>query len=341
MSGKRDLGIYIHIPFCERKCAYCDFYSVPSAGVPEEYIDRLVREIGGFEAAGEYSVDSIFFGGGTPSLLSEVQAGRIFDAIYRRFAVAGDCEITLETNPNSGIVAPQFFNRISFGVQSANDGELAVLGRLHTWGDFLRTYDEARKFYDNISIDLMFGIPNQTLESWGETLEKVGRLGAEHLSLYSLSIEEGTPFAGMELDLPDEDVEREMYAMAVKMGGYGRYEISNLAVAGRECRHNLKYWNMGEYVGFGAGAHSFINGKRWENGVDWERRGVECDYWSEYMFLGLRQVAGVVVTDDVRERFGGMIRRQVEMGMMARDGGRVRLTERGIEVSNMILAEFV
>ena len=272
----RPLELYIHIPFCVKKCRYCDFLSAPATPeARQEYVIGLCQKIRSYyDLAGMYHVSSIFIGGGTPSILETQQMRSIFDAIRATFPIDSDAEITVEVNPgtvdklklmayrNVGI------NRLSIGLQSTDDQELKMLGRIHTYKDFLDTYTLAREVgFQNINVDLMSGIPFQTLGGWEDTLKKVAELGPEHISAYSLIIEEGTPFWEQRkfLALPDEDSEGDMYFTAVsfmKQNGYMQYEISNFARKNHVCRHNLRYWNADEYIGFGAAAHSYFAGKR-------------------------------------------------------------------------------
>lgn len=302
--NKQPLSIYIHIPFCKRKCLYCDFLSAPAcAQERESYVEALLREISFMaEYCREYEVISVFFGGGTPSLLSGEQMQRIMSVIRADYKLRADAEISMECNPatasfetlkeyrNCGI------NRLSIGLQSANNEELKALGRIHDYAQFVQTYEDARRAgFTNINIDLMSALPGQTLDSYEETLQKVLALKPEHISAYSLIIEEGTPFyekygkeetkkCGVEDGeersasihsgdpvLPDEDTERLMYYRTNELlqeKGYERYEISNFAKEGYECRHNLTYWTGIDYIGFGIGSASYFQGYRYKNTVD-------------------------------------------------------------------------
>ncbi|MBQ0027649.1 MAG: oxygen-independent coproporphyrinogen III oxidase [Lachnospiraceae bacterium] len=399
------ISIYIHIPFCIKKCAYCDFLSFPSnEDTIEKYIDCLCNEIEGSEATGE-EVGTIFFGGGTPSILTVRQLNRVMDKIKERFNLNGNCEATLECNP--GTVSEEklsgFYkagiNRLSIGLQSANDNELKYLGRIHTFNQFLFTYNTARKVgFKNINIDLMSAVPGQTTDSFRDTLTSVVALNPEHLSVYSLIIEEGTRFYDIYGDsacrdsqfsdvvkLPDEDAERAMYYMTKEVldrFGYHRYEISNYAKEGYECRHNKVYWTGGDYVSFGIGAASFYKGIRYNNISDvteymkiWdieERLETEknrpdfewgiCnkkthvdihelsinEKMEEYMFVGLRLVKGINITcfqkvfkKDIRDVYGKVIDRYIDMDLMKLNGEWLSLTEKGIDVSNVVLADFL
>ncbi|MDE6687382.1 MAG: radical SAM family heme chaperone HemW [Lachnospiraceae bacterium] len=302
----RRMSIYIHIPFCVKKCGYCDFLSFPvgdcgngtaaipdgssKCGVPEKYLQRLFGEIR--QESGDYAdreVDTIFVGGGTPSLLLPRQVAALFDRVYQSFHVASDAEITIEANPGTlskeklKVYRQVGINRMSIGLQSADDGELAALGRIHRFSDFEKNFELARDCgFQNINIDLMSGLPGQSVESWLYTLHTAAGFDAEHISAYGLIIEEGTPFyqqygvgsAAVGKDhekLPSEEAERQMYhetGEVLERFGYQQYEISNYAKRGYECRHNIGYWIRKEYVGFGLGAASMINNIRWKNTSD-------------------------------------------------------------------------
>lgn len=299
MMNKKNLEIYVHVPFCVRKCAYCDFLSFPgNQRMQREYTEKLVEEMKYQSArAKEYQVVSVFIGGGTPSILNIEDMAAILHALKDGFEILPDAEITMEANP--GTVTPEALscyreagvNRISMGLQSADDKELRYLGRIHTYDEFLKSYQRVRMAgFDNVNVDLISAIPGQTLESWKNTLKKVTMLKPEHISAYSLIVEEGTPYYDrygehvemenhsltpeerhrlMSLpDLPDEDTEREMYYLTqefLKEQGYERYEISNYSKKGYECRHNIGYWTGMEYLGLGLGASSYMNGCRFHN----------------------------------------------------------------------------
>lgn len=275
----RELSIYLHIPFCVRKCLYCDFLSGPAHGEEiENYVNLLLREIK--EQAvfyRDHRVVSIFLGGGTPSLLSARDTGLILEQIRAGFTLDEDAEITLECNPGTVTAEKlqhyitQGINRLSIGLQSTDDGELERIGRIHGYQDFLRTYAMAREAgFDNINIDLMAGLPGQSLASYRRTLERAAALSPEHISAYSLILEEGTTLYVNQkaYSFPGEDEEREMYELTgqyLREAGFHRYEISNYAREGRECRHNKVYWRRGDYVGFGLGASSMVRNVRWKN----------------------------------------------------------------------------
>ena len=385
MSEKRPLSLYLHFPFCVRKCRYCDFLSFP-AGLEErqEYVDLLcgeIRQRGPEFAACE--VQTVFFGGGTPSLLEPGQLGCIMQALQESFLLAEDAEISLECNPGTAdkdkLAAYRALgiNRLSIGLQSADDRELALLGRIHTADQFRQVIQAAEEAgFDNINIDLMSAIPGQTIESFKKSLEKVLEMRPAHLSVYSLIIEEGTPFwqiygeddesdektDGMP-SLPSEEDEREMVHLTEKMltqAGYVHYEVSNYALPGRECRHNLVYWRRGEYLGVGLGAASLIGDMRFRNTSD--PAAYRQDFCTreeseklsrkaqmeETMFLGLRCLDGISIRD-FEERFGcridsvygDVISRYTDLGLLKMEDGRIMLTGRGMDVSNLILADFL
>lgn len=284
-SEKKPLSMYIHIPFCMKKCLYCDFLSAPATWQEREsYVEALLREIEEMAPfCRGYEVNTVFFGGGTPSLLSDVQLERIMQTVKNRYDVGKGAEISMECNPATASLETlkayrrSGINRLSIGLQSAQDKELKALGRIHDYVQFLHTYEEAKAAgFTNINIDLMAALPGQTLASYEDTLQKIIALNPTHISAYSLIVEEGTPFyekygkegAPEKGELPDEDTEREMYYRTEKRlqeAGYERYEISNYAKKGSECRHNLTYWTGKDYVGFGIGAASFFKGYRYKN----------------------------------------------------------------------------
>lgn len=289
----KELELYLHIPFCERKCAYCDFLSAPAdLPVRISYIKKLQEEIAYYGAQyGEYQVSSIFFGGGTPTILEGYQLAAILETVKEHFNITTDAEITVECNPGTLTAGKAEklmqagFNRLSMGLQSADDRELHLLGRIHNFAQFLESYDLARKAgFQNINVDLMSALPGQTLKSWQDTLQKVTALRPEHISAYSLIIEEGTPFyerfaederireeGGHPRLLPEEDVERQMYELTetfLHTKGYERYEISNYAKPGYECRHNCGYWTRKDYLGLGLGASSLVEHQRFQNTSD-------------------------------------------------------------------------
>ncbi len=406
-------GIYVHIPFCVQKCRYCDFLSFSSEreGV-NRYVDSLIREIRSFrqqegmyrdnrsfrqpegmgqnirsfnlpeESAGcmdgshKIEVDTVFIGGGTPSILPVEYMERIFEALSERFCLSEDAEITVECNPGTaGKDAFQAYrsigiNRVSFGFQSVIDDELKKLGRIHTAAEAEEAFWLARQSgFDNINIDLMSAIPGQTLDSYRMTLGAALALDPEHISAYSLIIEEGTPFYAEYGEKPpvDEDTDRAMYAMTKDLlaeGGYRRYEISNYAKPGFACRHNLKYWSGGDYIGFGLGASSKIGKIRYKNETDFQtylsktKKGErmaqieevlqEDDEMAEFFILGLRKTEGVSKREftrrfsiDVMKRYGEILCQCETEGLLSVSGDRIAFTDKGLDVSNYVLCRFI
>ena len=417
MMNKRPLELYIHIPFCARKCAYCDFlsFAVPER-VYQDYMDKLIEEIYGQSLCfSDWNVTSIFLGGGTPSLLPPKFIEELFAVLYGCFSIEEDAEITIEANPGTltmeklEVYQESGINRLSLGLQSADDQELRVLGRIHTFDDFLKSYQRARQAgFTNISVDLMSALPGQDVHSWKNTLRKVIMLKPEHISAYSLIVEEGTLFyewygdmgsseggmvrrderkggeredslarsvlpgdkksRRMELPpLPDEDTDREIYHMTKEFlagQGYERYEISNYAKKGYECRHNTKYWIRTDYLGLGLGAASLWKSMRFHNeknleqyikfSYDFEKlhQNIEKltkeDAMSETMFLGLRRMEGVskqkfyesfhIKLEDIYKK---TLQKMKECGCLEENEDYVWLTKRGIDVSNLVMCEFI
>ena len=329
-KNKTPLGIYIHIPFCKSKCDYCDFCSfVPNnKGVVEHYTDALILQMEDWSSrCRNYTIDSVYIGGGTPTYLDIKKLSHIIEFAYSNFKVRRDGEFTVECNPATAnenelrALRNMGVNRLSVGLQSANERELSLLGRLHSFEDFCRCYSDAREAgFDNISVDLMYGIPEQTLESFENSLLRVCELAPEHISAYGLKIEEGTVFGRIResLILPDEDEEAEMYLLCksvLREHGYSRYEISNFSREGRESRHNLRYWRLDDYIGFGVAAHSLIDGERFGNSRDIDAflRGEDIveerssvfaeERVREYVMLGLRLERGISA-DEYRALMG-------------------------------------
>lgn len=372
------LGIYLHIPFCIRKCGYCDFLSAAASKEQRaEYVQALLAEIKSWDGTTTLPVDSIFFGGGTPSLLSGDQVKELMQSLSHTFQLSQNVEVTLECNPgtiekeklkgyqNAGI------NRLSIGLQSADNEELKLLGRIHTWEEFLENYFLAREIgFSNINIDLMSALPGQTKQRFEETLNKTAALIPEHISVYSLILEEGTPFYERYASgkgLLSEEADRELYARTKELlsdYGYYRYEISNYALPGKECRHNNRYWRREEYLGLGLGASSFFQGKRWKNTSDIKeyqshsdsllplRQEVECptreEAMGEWMFLGLRRTQGVSKQKfydcfqvHLEEIYQEVLQKMKNCGCLEETEEFVRLTQRGIDVSNSVMCEFL
>jgi len=382
---KKPLQLYIHIPFCVKKCAYCDFLSFATDEQTQKtYVKALQAELDfyGSKYSDRY-ISTIFIGGGTPSWLDESEMAAIMACVYRNFEVAEGAEISIECNP--GTVTDQKFavyrevgiNRLSIGLQSANDEELKLLGRIHTFEQFLRTYEKARYYgFSNINVDLMSSLPGQTIEGFIGSLKKVVRLKPEHISAYSLIIEEGTPFyekyqKDVELRengqktmfLPSEEEEylttkktREL----LQQEGYHWYEISNFAKPGKECRHNIGYWKRYDYLGVGIGAASLIDNVRYSNTCDiyeymkypsqaamGEPVSREAQI-EEFMFLGLRMTDGFLREEfekafgiAIEGVYGAELKRLQQEELLLQREGRIRLTEKGIDVSNYALAQFL
>ena len=369
------LELYVHIPFCVRKCQYCDFLSGPSdEETKDRYIEALLKEIRAAEHTEDYEIVSVFIGGGTPSALKAEAIASIMRTLQEQFFFCEDVEVTIEANPgtvdlekltsyrNVGI------NRLSLRLQSTDAEELKLLGRIHSYEEFLKSYEWAREAgFSNINIDLMFAIPGQTGEAWRQHLYQVAELNPEHISAYSLIIEEGTPFAEQNLDLPDEDTEYQMYedtAEILERYGYRQYEISNYAKQGYMCRHNAGYWQRREYLGFGLGASSLYGGRRFSNthqmqeylkesrNPDQIRQDVTVlsrnERIEEFMFLGLRMTEGISEKKfeenfDVRlmDVYGDILQKYEETGFMEHIETKWRLARKGIHVSNHILADFL
>ena len=365
------LGLYVHIPYCVRKCNYCDFCSLPNGrgGVPTEYIEALIKEILSYKDKEIGAIDTVYFGGGTPSLLSPSEIQKIMDAVREVFDISENAEITFEANPGTltrdKAVAFKScgFNRVSLGLQSIHEKEMKKLGRIHNYQDFLTTFSLLREVgFANISVDLMYGIPYQTKESFAESVRALVSLSPEHISAYGLMVEEGTPFYNdSALELPTLDEECDMYDLGRTIladAGYEHYEISNYARAGYRSRHNSLYWHLGEYVGIGAAAHSFFGGKRFFNtdnvdeyilgsaAIEIEDGDVDLSY--EYAMLALRLKEGFSLSE-YRERFDrsftdgkeDILGRLEEEGLITLSGGRIALTERGFYLSNSILVEIL
>lgn len=383
----KNLEIYIHIPFCVKKCDYCDFLSAPcDLATQKKYVKALIKEIKlSRDLITEYVVDTVFLGGGTPSILEKELLAAIMTALKDNCNIDDNAEITIECNPGT-VTEDKLLtykeagiNRISFGLQSTNDEELKSIGRIHTYEQFLNSYDLARKCgFENINIDLMSALPGQTENSYKATLEKVLELQPEHISAYSLILEDGTVLkTRVEEDLakgnnilPSEDEERKMYYVTKSLlqeAGYNRYEISNYAKAGCECRHNAGYWKRKEYLGFGIGAASLYKETRYNNTGDinfYIEKMLSGDLLSairdkaqvlsmedtmeEFMFLGLRMMEGVSVKEFEKQfgvSFDNVYEKQknkmISQGLLKEESGRIFLTEKGIDVSNYVMSEFL
>lgn len=387
MMKEQTLELYVHIPFCKKKCRYCDFLSFAGEEWTQEtYTQALIREIGAWRGKENKKVSSVFVGGGTPSILSVRRMEEIFEALRESFFLAENAEITIECNPGTlekeklEVYKCLGVNRLSLGLQSAKNEELRLLGRIHTWETFLESFQMARKAgFENLNVDLISALPGQTVESWRETLEKTIALSPEHISAYSLIIEEGTPFyqeyeedakireaGGDPQFLPSEDAERQMYKDTEKIlenAGYSRYEISNYAKPGMACQHNMGYWQRKEYIGLGLGASSLYREGRWRNSENLleycnreqdmpERKDLQKlsrkDQMEETMFLGLRLMEGVEEEAffrefgcTCREVYGEVLDRLEDQGLLKEENGRIFLTSHGIDISNYCMAEFL
>lgn len=380
---RRELELYIHIPFCVKKCAYCDFLSGPASNQQiEEYVQALIEEIRYYkEFVKKYEVSTVFWGGGTPSLLTGEQMKALMETLRQTFFIRQNAEITMEANPGTVTVEKLLacqkagINRISFGLQSVNNEELKMLGRIHTYEEFLESYEAARKAgFQNINVDLISAIPKQTVRSWEQTLQTIISLQPEHISAYSLIVEEGTTFAklygeGCKLEhlLPTEEDERRMYERTEELlreAGYHRYEISNYAKEGYECRHNLGYWERKEYLGLGLGASSLIEETRFHNTDEmeeylrdannpillrWEQEKLDRqEQMEEFVFLGLRKIRGIqeekfaeMFGEDIWDCYGKNLERVIKEGLLEREEGVLRLTRKGIDVSNYVFYEIL
>lgn len=385
---EKNLELYIHIPFCIKKCSYCDFLSFPANDdIQESYVRQLRNEIGyRSSVALDREISSIYIGGGTPSILREKLIADILRSVRVYFRVREDAEITIECNPSS-VMRHKFalyrevgINRVSLGLQSANNAELKMLGRVHSFEEFLRSYQSARmEKIENINVDLIDAIPMQSMKSWRNTLRNVCMLKPEHISVYDLIIEEGTPFYEMQkrglLRLPTEEEQEELDKFkqeCLSQYGYERYEISNYARPGFLCRHNQGYWTGEEYLGLGLGASSYFAGERWENirdikeylGMDFIYLTKETDallrtnlrklsreeMMEEFIFLGMRMIRGVKAADfkerfgtGIEEVYGEVLDKNEKDGLIHHDEEKdsYYLTERGLDVSNVVLSEFL
>lgn len=403
MKNKKNLGIYIHIPFCVQKCVYCDFLSAPAGeDVKRKYIEALICEINitcGLynDRLSGYQVKTIFFGGGTPSAVKPEYIRDIMKCLNEHFDIAEGAEVTIECNPGTldinkaDIYRECGINRISFGLQSADNTELKMLGRIHTFEQFKESLSIAEKAgFDNINVDIMSALPGQTMESYKRTVEKVLECNVKHISAYSLIVEEGTPlYDRLDTDypeLPDEDTERQMYYYtqdSLANAGYVHYEISNYARSGYECRHNISYWERTDYLGFGIGAASLFEEIRHTNITDINMYIDKCggminagscmdnnvtagnynrlyeiyddiqklslnDRMEEFMFLGLRKIDGIskaefekTFSKNIADVYGKVIQENVLNGLLVDDGDVIKLTERGVDISNVVMADFL
>lgn len=376
----KEIGIYIHIPFCSSKCYYCDFISFSGLDSRiDEYIDYLIKEMDLYrEWLKEYTIKTIFIGGGTPSYLEGRYIYKLLNYIYKNFNADKIEEVTIETNPgtlnkkNLRIYKEAEINRVSIGVQSLNDRLLKEIGRGHTSIDFYKNYELIRSIgFENVNVDLMFGLPNQTLGDSQKTLEEIVKLEVEHISYYSLILEENTLmnrwYNEGKVKIPDEEVEREMYHNGIEFlqnKGYNHYEISNFSKDGLECKHNLTYWELNPYIGFGIAAHSNLNQKRfWNynnlsdyyNSISKGRNPVEGEEKidkkmeiAEYLIMGLRLVEGInkekftnrfhIKVDDI---YGDVLRKHEIQGLLYIDEKWIKFTPKGLDLSNIVYVDLL
>ena len=374
----KTLGLYLHIPFCARKCAYCDFYSICDLTQVDAYIKALAAQIKSFRAYRKtHTVDTIYFGGGTPSVLTGDQMCYLLDVIKQNFKLANDVEITMEANP--GMLDTEKLagyrqagiNRLSIGLQSADDTELKMLSRIHNKDDFEENFYLARlEGFDNISVDLMHGLPYQQEKTLMDTLDYVIALEPEHISLYGLRMEPGTEFGDNEelnRNIPDDEIWSNRYLMAtekLEAAGFLQYEISNFSKLGFECRHNIRYWKCDEYLGFGPAAHSFIDGKRFSYAKEFknfvfdptnfaerldEMKDISTEEQAkEFVMLGFRMTQGVNIaeynerfSDDFDTRYKKDLQRYIDLGFVIPTKSGYRLSRNGFLVSNSILRDIL
>ena len=372
----KKVALYIHIPFCKQKCLYCDF---PSYSHKEEFMDKYIEALNKeiLEKTKKYKIESLFIGGGTPSYLNNKNLKSLLNTINKLDFIE-NAEKTIECNPGTinkeklEIILNGGINRISFGLQSANNEILKKIGRIHTYEEFKENYILARKIgFKNINIDMMFGLPNQNLNIWLESLKEVVELNPDHISSYSLIIEEKTPFYSLYnkdlLDLPSEEDERKMYEIGrdfLESKGYHQYEISNYAKDNKECFHNKIYWECKEYIGVGVSSSSYIDGKRIKNIdnikeyikninennsiIDEELENTEKDKIEEFMFMGLRMIKGIEEKEfeirfkkKVDELYKEVIKKHIKNGLLIRENGRIFLSKKGIELSNMVMSDMI
>lgn len=370
------LGLYIHIPFCSSKCRYCDFNShIQKDGEAERYVKAICSEIKNYcEKTREKVVDTIFFGGGTPTILPPDKLVHILNEIKTYFSLTENCEITTECNPGTvdlnglKVLRKNGFNRLSFGMQSADDRELKMLGRIHSFEECKDAVKDAKSAgFDNISVDLMFGLPNQTEKSFKNSLQAAVDLKTQHISAYALKIEEGTDFYLSGISAADDDSSRNMYDTAVELladAGFCRYEISNFAIPGYESRHNLKYWLCNDYIGIGAGAYSCYKGQRYSNPYSTDKYISlamsntlpkenladlsEFDKMSEFIYLGLRLKNGISEDEflnrfkkKITDVFSEELEKNYRRGTLINSDGRIFIPDEYMYVSSAIMSDFV
>ena len=372
----KEVSLYIHIPFCKQRCFYCDFPTFSGKDhLREEYVDALIKEIR--DKCTKYLIKTIFIGGGTPSYLGENELEKLLKTVSE-LNLSKNIEYSMECNPGTvneeklKIMKKYGVNRISFGLQSCNDELLKNIGRIHTFKEFLENYKLARKIgFDNINIDLMYGLPNLTIEVWKDTLEEICKLKPEHISAYSLIIEEGTVFYNLyekdKLKLPSEDDERIMDKITKDIlinNGYHQYEISNFSLKNRECEHNKVYWSLDEYIGVGSASSSYINGYRLTNEssigeyirrvksnedtvVD-KYKNLREDEIEEFIFMGLRMLSGIDLLKfnrkfglDIYSIYKNVIEKNIDDGLLIINKDRMYLTTKGVELSNRVMSDFI
>lgn len=374
----KKLGIYVHIPFCKRKCNYCDFYSIKwNDEFENKYIKALLKEINSYGNM-KYEVDTIFVGGGTPTIIKPENMEKIVVEIKNSFLVDDNSEISIEANPNTltndnlSIYKKIGINRLSIGVQSLNDEILKKIGRLHNGNDALDAIERAKSYgYENLNVDVMFNIPGQTVIDIEDTITKIIKHDVKHISFYSLKLEKGTPLYLMEKDkkiiMPGEDIEREMYYTGRKImedNSIMQYEISNFAKKNLECKHNLKYWNQEEYIGFGPAAHSFLNNERYSNASDINlycnnahqnifnktiQEVLDSDALIfEFIMLNLRLTDGLDLNKfkqkfdiDFYDKYEKQVKYLVENMLLVNNGNNIKLTKKGMDISNFVFKEFM
>ena len=374
------LGLYIHIPFCVTKCKYCDFNSFKiDLNEKIKYLNYLGEEMKLYkEEIKNREIDSVFVGGGTPSILNENEIKILFEKIKENFNIKSNAEITMECNPGTltlnklKVMKKSGVNRLSIGLQAVQNHHLKYIGRIHTFEEFEKNYHDAKQMgFDNINIDLMYALPNQSREDWMESLEKVVKLNPTHISAYSLILEENTELFKMyerdEFNLLDENTDIEMYEYTInylKSHGYNQYEISNYAKDNFECKHNVLYWKCEEYVGIGASASGYFNGIRYNNiceldnyekmilegekPIEWEEKLSIKDKIEESIFLGLRMNEGIQISDfkekynfDFEKEYKNEIEKLSKMELIEIDNNRMKLTQKGREISNSVFVEFI
>ena len=372
----KEVSLYIHIPFCKQRCFYCDFPTFAGKErFREDYVEALIKEIE--DKCSNYLIKTIFIGGGTPSYLEEKELEKLLIAVSK-LNLSDKLEYSIECNPGTvnedklKIMKKYGINRISFGLQSCNNQILKKIGRIHTFKEFLENYNLARKIgFNNINIDLMYGLPNLTIQDWKDTLEKISELRPEHISAYSLIIEEGTAFYKLyekdKLELPSEDDERVMDKLTkdiLKSNGYHQYEISNFALPGKECEHNKVYWSLEEYIGVGSASSSYIDGYRLVNTsnindyiekinnnisvvIDKYENTIE-DEMEEFVFMGLRMVSGIDLLKfkkkfgvDINSIYKEVIEKNIKDGLLVVEENKMFLTAKGMELSNSVMSDFI